>query len=294
MNEQPTLRVSERIRQRLGALSPAERKVARTLLSGSPTIGLESSARLARRAGVSGPTVSRFVTSQLGFENYGAFQQALREEIGARMLSPVEQYRQYRLENASPDPIGSRGIRLAEAVTASIRDLDPAEFRRAVALLADARHGVVALGGWFSHHVAGYLTSVLREIRPGVRLARQSPGDRAACLADLARKDVVVIFDFRRYERDTHEFARTAHGAGASVLLVTDPWLSPVADIADAVLTAQISGPSPFESLTPMIAVAETLLTAVCDELGEAARTRFESFGRIADGWIRSWPHDRA
>ncbi len=88
------VRVSERIWQRLGSLSPSERKVARLLLSGPPTIGLESSARLAQRACVSGPTISRFVTHQLGFEGFAAFQDALREEISARVVSPVETYRQ--------------------------------------------------------------------------------------------------------------------------------------------------------------------------------------------------------
>ena len=39
---------AEKIRQRLGELSPSERRVARTLLTGPPTIGLESSARLAQ------------------------------------------------------------------------------------------------------------------------------------------------------------------------------------------------------------------------------------------------------
>ncbi|HZC41150.1 MAG TPA: MurR/RpiR family transcriptional regulator, partial [Streptosporangiaceae bacterium] len=65
--------VSEQIRQRLGELSPSERRVARALLAGPPTIGLESSARLAAHAGVSTPTVSRFI-SQLGFGSYAAFQ----------------------------------------------------------------------------------------------------------------------------------------------------------------------------------------------------------------------------
>ncbi len=56
-----SLGVVERVRRSLGDLSRAERKVARALLSGPPTIGLESVSQLAVRAEVSGPTVSRFV-----------------------------------------------------------------------------------------------------------------------------------------------------------------------------------------------------------------------------------------
>jgi DNA-binding MurR/RpiR family transcriptional regulator len=290
VGEAPGLRVSERIRQRLGVLSPSERRVARILLSGPPTIGLESSARLAQHAGVSGPTISRFVTHQLGFENYAAFQQALREEISARVLSPVEVYRQYQGQQEPVNLLSQTGARLGETVAASIANLDQEELGRAAALLGDARYHALAIGGWFSQLAAGYLVSVLRELRPGVRLVLPVPAERAAALADLSRKDVVGVFDFRRYERDTHEFAAAAHSAGARIVLFTDPWLSPIADIADALLPAEVDGPSPFESLTPTIAVVETLLTAVADSLGDAARAHFERFGGIADRWIRFWP----
>ena len=61
-------------------------------------------------------------------------------------------------------------------------------------------------------------------------------------------------------------------------------------------LTAQVSGPSPFQSLTPAMAVVETLITSVVDELGEVGRARFEHFGDIAEHWVRPWPDgaDRA
>ncbi|MBO0770746.1 MAG: MurR/RpiR family transcriptional regulator [Actinobacteria bacterium] len=290
MTAMAELRVSERIRLRLGQLSPSERRIARVLLSGPPTAGLESSTRLAQQAGVSGPTVSRFVTNALGFDNYAAFQLALREEISARVMSPVEFYRQHHRAEAAPDLLARSGTALAEAVAASVHSLDPAEFGRAAALLADGRHQVLAAGGSFSHLAASYLAGVLREIRPGVSLVATAASERAAALADMTRRDVVAVFDFRRYERDTQEFARAAKAAGARIVLFTDPWLSPLAEAADALLTAQFAGPSPFVSLAPAFAVAETLLTAVADALGEEARARFERFGGIADQWIRHWP----
>ena len=283
------LSVSEQIRQRLGQLSPSERRVARTLLAGPPTIGLESSARLAQAAGVSGPTVSRFIAG-LGFGNYAAFQRALHEEIAARMMPPVEVYRQHQTEHRSPDAPGDSARILGEAVTATVAGLDPAEFRGAVDLLAGEGRQVLVIGGWFSQLLAGYLASVLRELRPGVRLVGPSPSDRAGAVADIARRDIVAAFDFRRYDRDTLEIARSARAVGARIVLITDPWLSPVADIADAVLTAQVSGPSPFESLTPALAVVETLVASVVDALGEAGRTRFEQFGEVAERWVRPWP----
>jgi len=283
-------RIAERIRRKLGSLSPSERRVARVLLSGAPTAGLESSAKLADQAGVSGPTVSRFVTQRLGFQNYGDFQRALRDEIAARVVSPVEVYRRQRAEAAEPDVAGHGAAALADSVLASLHGLDANEFANATALLANTHHHVLAVGGAFSQLVAGYLVGVLREIRPGVRLVPPIAAERAAALADIGKRDVLCAFDFRRYESDTQVFAAAAKDAGARIVLFTDPWLSPIADIADAILPAQEAGPSPFPSLAPTVAVTETLITSVAGALGEVGRAHFERFGGIADRWIRFWP----
>src|SRR5689334_18324255 len=85
-------RVGELVRQRLDSLSPAERRLARALLASYPIAGLESVARFAERAGVSPPTVTRFI-AKLGFRGYPEFQESLRHEVQARLSSPLERYR---------------------------------------------------------------------------------------------------------------------------------------------------------------------------------------------------------
>ena len=86
-------------------------------------------ARVVREAGpasrVSGPTISRFVTGQLGFESYAAFQAALHEEISARMTSPVETYRGYWGEQQPNDLLLRSGAALGEAVTATVQSTRP-------------------------------------------------------------------------------------------------------------------------------------------------------------------------
>jgi DNA-binding MurR/RpiR family transcriptional regulator len=280
--------VTERVRRSLGDLSKAERKVARTLLSGPPTIGLESVSQVAVRAGVSGPTVSRFV-ARLGFENYAAFQQALLDDLSAQVLSPIEVYRSHVAASDHP-PLELAASALAEAVAGTLAQLSPPDFERAVSLLADERHRVLVTGGWTSHLLAAMLTSLVRPFRSGVLHVPSLAAERAASLADLARADVVVLFDFRRYELDTFEFARLAHDRGGRLVLITDPWLSPIADLADAVLPAQVDGPSPFESLAPTVALVETLVTEIARRLGAAGTARLDRYGSIADPWVRPFP----
>src|SRR5438132_12648130 len=85
-------RVGELVRLRLTDLSPAERRLGRTLLASYPIAGLESLARFAERAGVSPPTVTRFIT-RLGYRGYPEFQESLRLEVQARLSSPLARYR---------------------------------------------------------------------------------------------------------------------------------------------------------------------------------------------------------
>ena len=134
------------------------------------------------------------------------------------------------------------------------------------------------------------LVALLRQFRPRVHQVQPIASERAASVADIGRRDTVAVFDFRRYERDTFEFAKEAKGSRARIVLFTDPWLSPVADLADAVLPAHVVGPAPFESLTPTLALVETLVSAVAQGLGDAGDQRFSHFGGIADHWVRPWP----
>jgi DNA-binding MurR/RpiR family transcriptional regulator len=80
--------LKEEIFARMDELTPAERKVARSLLASYPSAGLGSAATLAKAAGTSTPTVLRLVT-RLGIGSYPDFQQRLRDEITHHMNSPV-------------------------------------------------------------------------------------------------------------------------------------------------------------------------------------------------------------
>src|SRR5258706_12770560 len=83
----PESRVGELVRHHLAGLSPAERKLARVLLASYPIAGLESVARFAERAGVSPPTVTRFIT-KLGSRGYPEFQEVLPHKEQNRLPSP--------------------------------------------------------------------------------------------------------------------------------------------------------------------------------------------------------------
>lgn len=276
-------RVGELVRHRLETLSPAERRLARVLLASYPIAGLESVARFAERAGVSPPTVTRFIT-KLGFRGYPEFQERLRHEVQARLSSPLARFHDDAQDSAA-------GSTLRESLDAAIHSLQSTQevlsdrdLAEAVELLADVRRRVMILGGRVSAPLARYLAGQLHLIRPGIGLVDAERSAPAQQLVDMRKTDVLVVFDYRRYQPDTIESARVAAARGCHVILFTDPWLSPASAVARQVLVTSVETTGPFDSLVGPIAVVEALIAAVLRRLGPRAEARMQNLERLRAG----------
>jgi len=272
--------VGEVVRQRLDSLSPAERRLARVLLASYPIAGLESVARFAERAGVSPPTVTRFIT-KLGFKGYPEFQESLRHEVQARLSSPLARYRD---EPKSESAVNHSLEVSTHNLTATLELLSDRDVKEAVELLADVRRRVMVLGGRVSATLARYLAGQLHLLRPGIGLVDAERSAPAQQLIDMRKTDVLVVFDYRRYQPDTIESARVAAARGCDVILFTDPWLSPVSAFARQVLVTSVETVGPFDSLVGAIAVVEALVAAVLGQLGPRAESRMQSLERLRAG----------
>jgi DNA-binding MurR/RpiR family transcriptional regulator len=276
--------VAERLRLRLGELTHAERKVARALMADYPVGGLEPVAKLAAAAGVSPPTVVRLV-AKLEFDGYAEFQQSLKSEVSARLSSPLQMHAG-RPGTAREGALPRSERLLCDGIRSSFARLPPGEFEQAVRLLADPRRSVTLVGGRFSTMLAEYLAAHLRILRSRVQVLPAAGPDRVSALLDVGRRDVLVAFDYRRYQHDTVRLALTAKDQGATLVAFTDPYLSPMAARADVILTSSVSSPSPFDALTPAVALVEALISALVDRLGDAPRMRMARYDALNGGTV--------
>jgi DNA-binding MurR/RpiR family transcriptional regulator len=270
--------VAELIRRDLGAMTPNERRAAHRLLADYPVAGLDTVARFGEAAGVSGPTVLRMI-AKLGFRSYGAFQTALRAELAARLETPLMKGGDFSGDD--------RLSRFAEATVANLRhtaaNVARDEFDAVVRLLADGNRSIHVLGGRFTDPIADYLVSHLRVLRPRVRRIAGGRMNWLDQLLDVGKRDVVVIFDIRRYSDDLASFAGKAARRGATLALFTDQWLSPVSRVAGHVLPAHVVAPSVWDSSAGLLLLVEAVLAAVAHELGEGARARLTAIETLRE-----------
>jgi DNA-binding MurR/RpiR family transcriptional regulator len=244
--------VAHLIRERAEHMTKSERRVARSLLANYPLLGLRTVADLATEAGVSAPTVLRFV-ARLDFDGYADFQARLHDELADQLKAPLEKV----------TPAGANG-ELAAAMTANLAGtldgLVEADVAGTVALLASRRRPVYLTGGRFTDPLAAYLAAHLRLMRPGVRHIEPVADRRRDCLLDMTKSTILVVFDIRRYDRDLVDFARSAVERGAKVILFTDQWLSPVSHQSSHVLAAHVEVPSIWDSNAALMATVEIVL----------------------------------
>ncbi|WP_313407555.1 MurR/RpiR family transcriptional regulator [Aeromicrobium sp.] len=278
--------VSERLRTHEDRFTKAERKVARVLHAEYPRAGLESLPTLAKRAQVSSPTVLRLIT-KLGYGGYGDFQAALLEEVNERMSVPAGRAVEHggRLDDLS-EGFGQ----IVDAVAGTDGRTSRTEFARIVELLARASGSIYTVGGFESEFCSLHLANLLGQVRPGVRNLGRVVASAPFEVLDMRRGDVLVAFDFRRYQSRTMQLCRQAAEQKAAVVVVTDPWLSPASAQAEHVLVCDSSGPGPFDSRASVVAVVEVLVSEVTALLGEHGSRRIAEVYELMAGstWAES------
>lgn len=277
--------VMERLRDGLAAFPATERRIAHRILADYPVAGLQSASDLARDVGVSAPSVLRMV-ARMGFASYPDFQRVMREELTAQLSSPL-----------SKSPAATRrqtgttvAPRLQKFVTVlegnlheTFTHLPTAEFDQVVRLLADRRLRLHLIGGRFTDALARYLSAQLRIIRPGVNHLEDQEDNWYDQVLDMGKRDVLLVFDIRRYQPSLLRLAEAAAKRQARLVLVTDQWLSPISRLAAHVLPARVAVPSVWDSSVALMAIVEALLAEATQLDWEYGQKRMRELEAVRD-----------
>ncbi|HQW65039.1 MAG TPA: MurR/RpiR family transcriptional regulator [Pseudomonadota bacterium] len=277
--------VVDQLRANLAQFTATERRVAHQLLADWPMAGLQSATDLARTTGVSTPTVLR-LAARLGYASYPGFQKRLREELAAQLSSPLA--KSARAPGSGARRAAARGgSEFAEAVIRNLREtfanLPPTELDEAGRLLADRRRRIHLVGGRFTDSLARYVSVQLRVLRPDVSHLQDQESNWQDQLLDMGRRDVLVVFDIRRYQPSLLRLAEGASARGARVVLVTDQWLSPIARVAAHLLPARVVVPSVLDSSAALLALGEALLAEVTRRDWSHSRRRMRDLERLRE-----------
>ncbi|MDE3238998.1 MAG: MurR/RpiR family transcriptional regulator [Paracoccaceae bacterium] len=274
--------IKDTIQNNLMAFTRAERQLASYILSNYPVAALGSITALAKGATVSTPTVVRMV-QKLGYKGYPDFQTGLRMEVGEMLISPLAKHDRWAGRAPDTHVLNRFADAVMDNLQATLARVDHAQFDAACDLLSDPQRRVMALGGRITHALADYFVTHMKVVRHNVSLMSEQSGAWPAALVDVRPGDVLVAFDIRRYENSVLAIAEMAVEQGAEIILFTDQWLSPAAELARYVFSANVEAPSSWDSTVSILVLLETLLASVETRTWAETEARMKRLEQLYD-----------
>lgn len=157
-----------------------------------------------------------------------------------------------------------------------------AQFDILAELLADPSRNIFLLGGRVSDSIASFLSIHLRQIRSGIYHMADNPEFWPEHVLRMRRKDVVLLIDFRRYQLSLARLAENiAQKRGATIVVVTDKWMSPAARSADHIVALPIDAGTAWDTVSAAMALVEALIVRVSEADWEATQKRIKDWDGI-------------
>lgn len=259
-----------------------ELRIIRELLENYPTAALGTAASLASRAHVSSPTVIRFA-AKLGYDGFADFQRALMSELSDTMKSPLSMIEQRKSQIEDGDIYGRYLESAIGALQHSFGGSLFMDLKRTVKLLADPRKHVKCVGGRFTHCLATILHTHLYQLHGAATLLSNERAELFDQLVDINHRDVIIAFDYRRYQTDIVDFCNQAKAQKATIVIFTDQYRSPIAKIADIVITTPVEVVSPYDTMVPALAIMEALIAGLTGQLADSSRERLAKLETYRD-----------
>lgn len=262
------------------SLTAAERRIATVVLADFPFSGLGTIQQLADKAKVSAPSITRFV-SKLGYSGYQELQRQLIEELKESARSPVDL--RFAQRAVSPDGfLADYFRRVGERLDEMASNLSEQEFEAFCAMLADPSRSIYVVGGRVSQGLAHMLAVSLQFLRADVQLVPADPEQWPEYIQRMRKRDVLVMIDFRRYQKSLERLAELAAAeASPHIVLLTDQWLSPISRLASRTFAMPIMVGTAWDSYAATLALIEAAVVLAAERDWDRTRSRIEAWDRL-------------
>lgn len=267
----------DRLNQSGKRLSKGHRKIAQYIVEHYEKAVFMTASKLGESVGVSESTVVRFA-SAMGYEGYPQLQRSLQELVSHRLTA------NQRFEMSTEiDPREALGVVLKsdmQNLRATMEQMDVAVFEDVVNRLLSAK-SIYVMGLRSAAPLAQFMGYYLNYIFDNVHLVSSGATDVFEEISKLKENDVLVGISFPRYSTRTLEAMRFAKRCGAQVVAITDGPMSPLADMADATLTARTDMASFVDSLAAPLSLINALLVALGLHRKDALKEHFRQLESI-------------
>ncbi len=246
---------------KLPIFSKGQKKIAEYILANYDKAAYMTAAKLGRTADVSESTVVRFA-NEMGYEGYPELQRALQNYVRTK-LTAFQRIEVSNILIGNSDLLDKVLLSDAEKIRHTLEELNREVFRAAIVKIAAAKH-IYIMGMRSSSSLAGFLYFNFQMIFDNIKLVQTTSGSEMfEQIMRIGEGDVMIAISFPRYSKRVINAVEFARNKGADVIALTDSKMSPIAQYATELLTAQSDMASFVDSLVAPLSIINAIIVAV-------------------------------
>lgn len=251
----------QRIKKSMPRLSKGQKLIANYILSHYEKAVYLTAAKLGTIVGVSESTVVRFA-NELGYDGYPKFQDALEELVKSKLTA------MQRLE-VTTDRIDTQHVLKSvlqmdeEKIRYTLEHIDESIFDDTVESILKAKT-IYILGVRSCAGLASFLGFYFNIIFPHVKVVNtNSISEMFESIHRIGEGDLIIGISFPRYSKRILKALEFARVQKATVVAITDSYISPIAQLAHHTLIGKSEMVSFVDSLVAPLSIINALIVAL-------------------------------
>ncbi len=273
--------ISQRIKALYPTFSKGQKKIANVILNEYDKAAYLTAARLGKMVGVSESTVVRFA-SELGYEGYSEFQLAVQELVRIK-LTPNQRIEVTKQRIGRADILESVMESDINKIRYTLERLDREVFSAAVDAILEAKT-IYITGARSTEPIARLLSHNLSLIFDNIKfVVPTSSAEVFEQMYSVGNEDTVIAFSFPRYSSKIVNAVKFARQKDAKVVVFTDSEVSPLAEYATCLLTAQSDMASFMDSLVAPLSIINAIIIEITRRREKEITTRFDNLEKLWD-----------
>ena len=273
--------ISEVIKASYPSFSKGQKKIADAILNDYDKAAYMTAARLGGFVGVSESTVVRFA-NELGFDGYSEFQRAIQELVRTK-LTPNQRIEITKTRLGTSDVLASVMESDINKIRYTLEKINRETFNTAVNSILAAKT-IYVMGARSTEAVALLLEYNLSLIFDNVKFVQPtSTAEVFEQMFSIGKEDVLIAFSFPRYSSKMVNAVKYAKSMGATIVVFTDSDISPLAEHASCLITAQSDMASFMDSFVAPISIINAIIVEITNRREKEITERFDRLEKVWD-----------
>lgn len=273
--------ISQRIKNSYATFSKGQKKIANAILNDYDKAAYMTASKLGIMVGVSESTVVRFA-NELGFEGYSEFQRAVQELVRTK-LTPNQRIEVTKQRMGTGDILANVMESDISKIRYTLDRIDRNTFYKAVDSILSAKH-IYVMGARSTESLALFIKYNLSLIFDNVKFIQPtSTAEVFEQMFSIGKDDVLIAFSFPRYSSKMVSAVKYARQNLSNVVVFTDSDISPLAEYATCLITAQSDMASFMDSLVAPISIINAIIVEITRRREKEITERFDKLEKVWD-----------